>query len=89
MKIVDRDGYKTIHLDIEEVKRLCRPGEGADTCIWLVVGGEGFECLYYHKDAESLVGDTLVERWRKGLTVAKRDGCDEVRKLLLDVTTPI
>jgi len=66
-------------LSREEVKKLCQPGEGADTCIWLVVGGEGFECLYFNRRAVSLTGEILEERWRKGLTVAKRDGCDVIR----------
>jgi len=70
-----------IQLDIEEVKRLCRPGEGADTCIWLVASGEGFECLYYNREAVSLTGERLVDRWEAGLTVAKRDGCEEVKQL--------
>jgi len=71
---------RIIQLDIEEVKTLCRPGEGADTCIWLVVG-KGFECLYFNRRAVSLTGEILEERWRKGLTVAKRDGCEVIRAL--------
>lgn len=66
-------------LDIEEVKKLCRPGHGADTCIWLVSGGKGFECLYFNRRAVSLTGEILEDRWKAGLTVAKRDGCDEIR----------
>jgi hypothetical protein len=89
MRIVKREGYTAIILDIEEVKKNCRPGAGPDTCIWLVCGAEGFECLYYKKDVESLTGDTLIERWRRGQTVAKRDGCDEIKKLLLQVTSPM
>ncbi|GAI64872.1 unnamed protein product [marine sediment metagenome] len=50
------------------------------TRIWLVVSGEGFECLNYNRNAVSLTGERLDERWRKGLTVAKRDGCDEIRE---------
>jgi len=76
-----KDG-KTIFLDIEEVKRLCRPGAGADTCICLVMGQDGFECLYHNmNEGRNLLGETLEERWKKGLTVAKRYGCDEVREL--------
>ena len=71
-----------IFLDREEMLKLCRPGEGADTCIWLVVGAEGFECLYYDRNTgRNLVGETLEERWKAGDTVAKRDGCDVVRAL--------
>ncbi|GAI20978.1 unnamed protein product [marine sediment metagenome] len=81
---IHSDG-KIISLDREEALKLCRPGAGADTCIWLVVGGNGFECLYYNrKEGLNLEGETLEERWKKGLTVAKRDGCNVVRRLELD-----
>ena len=70
---------KIVSLDIEEVKRLCHPGAGADTCIWLVIGQVGFECLYYNRNTgRNLIGETLEERWKKGLTVAKRNGCAEI-----------
>lgn len=72
---------RLIELDIEEVWRLCRPGAGADTCVWLVCGGRGFECLFYNRRAVSLTGEILEDRWQKGLTVAKRDGCEEVKQL--------
>ncbi|GAJ17400.1 unnamed protein product [marine sediment metagenome] len=76
------DGHTIISLDIDEVKRLCRLGAGAETCIWLVCGGKGFECLYYNRNEGcNLIGETLQERWEKGLTVAKRDGCDEIKRL--------
>ncbi|GAJ24049.1 unnamed protein product [marine sediment metagenome] len=65
--------------------KLCRPGAAADTCIWLVVGKGGFSCIYYNrKEGRNLEGETLEERWKKGLTVAKRDGCNVVRSLELD-----
>ena len=64
-----------IFLERDEVTKLCRPGEGDDTCIWLVVGSDGFECRYYNRPTG------LVSRWQQELTVAKRDGCSEVRKL--------
>jgi len=76
---------KIISLNREEALKLCRPGAGADTCIWLVVGENGFECLFYNREeGHNLEGETLEERWGKGLTVAKRDGCDVVRSLELD-----
>ena len=75
---------KIISLDREEALKLCRPGAGADTCIWLVMGTDGWECLYYCRgEGVNLLGETLEERWKKGLTVAKRDGCDVVRSLKL------
>ena len=62
-------------LDSDEFKKLCRPGAGADTCIWAMVGDKGPECGYYNRHPE------LVRRWEAGETVAKRDGCDVVRAL--------
>ena len=85
----DGSQARIISLDIDEVKRLCRPGFGADTCIWLVSdldGKGGFMCLYYNRRAVSLTGEVLEDRWKAGLTVAKRDGCEVVKMLNLDGT---
>ena len=81
MRIVKKPGHTDILLETEEVMRLCRPGFGADTCIWLVVGQNGFECIYYNGDVPNLLGETIRQRWQKGLTVAKRDGCEEIGKV--------
>lgn len=67
-----------ILLGKEELMELCRPGAGADTCIWLVSGDKGFECLYFNREARNLLGETLEERLKAGKTVAKRDGCQKV-----------
>ena len=73
---------RIIILEKEEALRLCRPGAGADTCIWVVVGKDGFECLYFNRDeGHNLEGETLEERWKAGKTVAKRDGCDEIKSI--------
>ena len=82
MRVKKKETYTEIFLDREEAIKLCRPGAGADTCIWLVVGADGFECLYYHRhEGHNLEGETLEQRWKAGKTVAKRDGCDVVRAL--------
>jgi len=39
---VDKDAV--IFLERDDVTKLCRPGEGDDTCIWLMAGSDGFEC---------------------------------------------
>ena len=71
---------RIISLDKEDAEKLCRPGQGQDTCIWLVVGPGGFECLYYNRDkGKNLKGETLEQQWKAGKTVAKRDGCDVVK----------
>lgn len=72
----------TVFLDDDEVRIRCRPGRGADTCILLCVGGEGFECMFFnHAAGTSLTGEKLKDRWERGETVAKRWGCDELRAL--------
>jgi len=81
MKTVVRDYYTEIYLTKEEATELCKLGQGAETCIWLAVGNKGFECLYHNRRGTTLTGETLEERWKAGLTVAKRDGCDKVRNL--------
>jgi len=81
MKIRIVEGKYLVSLEKEEALRLCRPGAGADTCIWLVAGAKGFECLYFCRDVPNLLGETLRQRWEAGKTVAKRDGCTEIEKM--------
>ena len=77
MNIVSGFYGPEIRLDAEEVKKLCRPGEGADTCIWVMADQDGLCCGYYNRHP------VLVRRWKAGHTVAKRDGCDVVKALNL------
>ncbi len=79
IKNPDGSPGRLFSLSREEVFKLCRPGKEADTCIWLVQGRRGFECLYFNRRAVSLTGEILEDRWKEGLTVAKRDGCDVIR----------
>ena len=79
MKAIIHDYYTEIFPTNEEVKQYCGIGQGADCCIWLVMGSK-WECLYYNRSrGRNLVGETLEERWQAGKTVAKRDGCDKVK----------
>jgi hypothetical protein len=73
MKAVIYDWYTDIFLNDQEAMTFCKPGKMADTCVWLLLGEQGFECCYYHKHP------SLLERWEKGLTSAKRDGCERVK----------
>lgn len=75
MNIVVRDSHTEIFLTHEEVFELCKPGEGENTCIWLMVGADGFECAYFKRPT------ALVKRWVKGETVAKRNGCEKVKSM--------
>ena len=73
MKAVVNEYSTEIKLSPEEFKEFCKPGQGVETCVWAVVSGDGFECLYYNKPL------SLFGRWKKGLTSAKRNGCDKVK----------
>jgi hypothetical protein len=75
MKVIPHDFTTNIILKPEEMEYLCKPGEGANTCIWLVLGSEGFECTCLNKPT------SLYENWRAGKTVAKRDGCEFVKSI--------
>lgn len=72
----------------EDAINICKLGQGADCCVWLVTGTEGFECLYNRKsEGRNLVGETLEELWKRGLTVAKRDGCERMKTLFPEQAT--
>jgi len=72
MKAIVSEFHTDFYPTKEEVKELCRPGQGADTCIWLIMGNFVLECCCNHRPPY------IVERWIKGETTAKRDGCDKV-----------
>ena len=74
MKAKVYDCYTEIFPNAEEIKELCKIGQGADCCIFLVAGSE-FECCYYNRFG---LGD-LLERARAGLTNARREGCEKVK----------
>jgi hypothetical protein len=72
MKAKITDQKTEIFLTKEEVMEYCKPGEGANTCVWLMCEINGFECACKCRPA------ALVDRWIKGETNAKRNGCDKV-----------
>lgn len=72
MKAIVHDWYTDIILTDAEVKQICKPGT-SDCCVWLVCGANGFECSCLHKS------HALVDRFQKGLTNAKRDGCTAIK----------
>lgn len=74
MKAVIHDFYTEIFLESHEFYKHCTPGQGADTCSWVVSGGDGFECTYHNKPYD------LVNRREAGEMTAMRDGCDKVRE---------
>lgn len=81
MRITTHTNYTEIFLDNEEIVELCKLEQGADCCVWLAIGSNGFECLYHNRRGITLTGETLEGRWKAGRTVAKRDGCEKIKDL--------
>lgn len=72
MRAIVRDYHTDIFLSRKEFEEYCKPGEGANTCSWLIAGPKGFQCCYYHRP------DSIIKRRAEGTIVAMRDGCDKV-----------
>ncbi len=73
MKAIINDSQIRCYPTGDEVSELCRPGAGADTCIWLTMRENGLECVYFIRPS------ALEEMWRDGETTAKRDGCEKMK----------
>jgi len=73
MKAIVHDWYTDIFPTDEDIKTLCKPAT-SDACVWLTCGSKGFECVYLHRP------HVLLDRWSKGETNAKRDGCEQVKQ---------
>ena len=79
MKAVIYDARTEIFPTREEVDSECKIGQGAETCIFLVVGGDGFECHAMNK----MPIMSLIERARRGGTNARREGCERVLRWVM------
>ena len=76
MRLEISDWHTDAYPTKEEVTLLCKPGT-ENACIWLVAGKEGFRCIYNNKSPFM----TLVQRFEKGQTNAKRDGCNVMKNI--------
>ena len=74
MRAVVHEFHTEVFPTTEEAKEICKIGQGADCCILLLAGPEGFECCYHNR---SPILD-LIKRAERGETVAQRVGCDRL-----------
>ena len=81
MRAIVHDFHTEVFPNKDEIDRLCKIGHGADTCIFLLVGPDGFECHGLNK----MPIWSLIERARRGETNAQREGCDEVLVAMQEV----
>jgi len=66
--------FTDIYPTFKEMNKLCKPGAGDDTCIFLIGSCEGFQCACKHG---SLIPSHLYE----GEGESKRQGCEFVKNI--------
>ena len=67
--------YRTeIFPTTEEAKSICKIGQGVETCIFLTISGDGWECHAHNR----MPIMSLIERSERGETSAQRQGCERV-----------
>ena len=71
MEKIVGDWSTEIRLSAEEAKNICRLGQMEKCCAFLVVGGNGFECIRMSYPANS----TIFKRLKEGTMNAKGEGC--------------
>lgn len=70
MEKIIGDWSTEIRLTGDEVKEICRLGQGEKCCAFLVAGGNGFECIRMSYPANG----HIFERLEKGTMNAKGQG---------------
>ena len=64
------DDHTEIILDADEAKSICRVGQGSECCAFLVMGGDGFECIRMSYP----INATIFTRLEEGTMNAKGEG---------------
>lgn len=59
----------------DHVQNVCKIGQGAACCKYLVMGTKGFECLKVTEWGKDLIDDN----WVKTVHVSQGDNCDGVK----------
>lgn len=62
-----------LFLEVEEVKDICKLGQGEACCPFIVCGGNGFECWKMNSPGNGII----QERINKGTMNAKGKGCSD------------
>jgi hypothetical protein len=59
----------------EQLKKVCKIGQGKDCCRYILCGGEGFHCAKLDPDLKP-IKDNLDQRAASGNMVAQSDNCE-------------
>jgi hypothetical protein len=65
----------------EHVKNICKIGQGADCCKYLVAGTKGFECMKFNPENKAMIDIN----WTEHNHIAQGDNCDGVADLSFDL----
>lgn len=76
MKAIVHEAHTEIFPTDDEVRELCKPGAGADTCVMLVMGSGGWECCFHNRGP--VLG--LIDRAKAGESNAQRLGCARLER---------
>lgn len=61
----------------EQIKKVCKIGQGADCCKYLVMG-KGFECMKFDPANKKVIDDN----WKTTPHIAQGDNCDGLENIL-------
>lgn len=61
----------------DQIKNVCKIGQKADCCKYLVMGPKGFECSKFHPEDRAVID----RNWAVTEHVAQGDNCEGVENL--------
>ena len=61
----------------DQIKNVCKIGQGAACCKYLVVGANGFECMKVDRMARAMID----KNWEQIKHIAQGDNCDGKKDL--------
>ena len=73
MKAIIGSSTIEIHPNFEDVRDHCKIGQGAKTCMWLLIGKDGWECAGFGRPQPPSSGQIRSEK-----SGGKQNGCDKV-----------
>lgn len=79
MKKIVGDDHTEIMLEAEEAKTICRLGQGSECCAFLVVGGNGFECIRMSSSISGIIFDRLEQGTMNAKGRGEWDDCPWAR----------
>ena len=74
----------TVNLSIEEVKDICKLGQGEKCCAFLTMGSSGFECCRMNASINSTIFSRLFKGTMNAKGIGGWEGCIWEKELKVD-----